>query len=263
MQCLAAADVVLYDHLVHARLLRYARAGRREDRRRHGRAAAARTGSDLLSAGREGARGKDGRAPEVGRSVRVRSAAARKRCFCTSKACRSRSCPGVPAGVGDAELRRRSDHLSWRRRHAHVRARPRGRGQDARVGRLGEPGTARRHDRLLRGTAAGAAHARRADCARPRPPDESAALVYDGTLPTQETVAGTLEELAQHAKQSADRRPAIAGRRPRRRPARAPALVRLAAAVRQARLDHAAARAGRGARRAARSRGRRSRSRRR
>ena len=42
-----------------------------------------------------------------------------------------------------------------------------------------------------------------------RGPDESAALVYDGTLPTQETVQGSLEELVQHAKQSTDRRPAI------------------------------------------------------
>jgi uroporphyrinogen III methyltransferase/synthase len=42
-----------------------------------------------------------------------------------------------------------------------------------------------------------------------RAPDDSAALVYDGTLPTQSTVHGTLQELAQAAKDSPDRRPAI------------------------------------------------------
>jgi uroporphyrinogen III methyltransferase / synthase len=42
-----------------------------------------------------------------------------------------------------------------------------------------------------------------------RPPDDSAAVVYDGTLPTQQTMSGSLEELAKTVKQSGDRRPAI------------------------------------------------------
>ena len=42
-----------------------------------------------------------------------------------------------------------------------------------------------------------------------RPPDDSAAVVYDGTLPTQETLAGSLEEIAKAIKQSDERRPAI------------------------------------------------------
>src|SRR5438552_9406204 len=42
-----------------------------------------------------------------------------------------------------------------------------------------------------------------------RPPDDAAALVYDGTLPTQETVAGSLDHIARTAAQSNDRRPAI------------------------------------------------------
>ena len=96
LQCLASADVVLYDHLVHAAPAAPRAAGRGEDRRRRRRAAAARAGSDLLSARREGARGQDRRAPEVGRSVRLRSAAAPKRCSCTSRACASRSCPAFP-----------------------------------------------------------------------------------------------------------------------------------------------------------------------
>lgn len=42
-----------------------------------------------------------------------------------------------------------------------------------------------------------------------RSPDDTAALVYSGTLPSQETVAGTLEEIGRKAKQSEDRRPAV------------------------------------------------------
>jgi len=42
-----------------------------------------------------------------------------------------------------------------------------------------------------------------------RPPDEPAAIVYDGTLPTQETISGTLTELAERLKGSEDRRPSI------------------------------------------------------
>ena len=63
-----------------------------QHRRRRGGAAAARPGCDLLSARREGARGQDGRAPQVGRSRSCSTAAARKRCSSTSRACRSRSC---------------------------------------------------------------------------------------------------------------------------------------------------------------------------
>jgi uroporphyrinogen III methyltransferase / synthase len=42
-----------------------------------------------------------------------------------------------------------------------------------------------------------------------RSPDEAAILVYDGTLPTQQTLAGPLGELAHLARESSDRRAAI------------------------------------------------------
>ena len=131
LQCLAAADVVLYDHLVQPRLLRAARAGRRADRRRHRRAAAARAGSDLLPARREGARGQDRRAAEVGRSVRLRQRRRRSAVPARAGRAASKSCPAFRPASARAELRRHSDHLSRRRRHADVRPRPRGRRQDA------------------------------------------------------------------------------------------------------------------------------------
>ena len=113
----AAADVVLYDHLVPARLLRSRAAGRGADRRRHRRAAAARAGSDLLSARREGARGQDRRAAEVGRSVRVRQR--RRRGAVSARAGRAlRGGARHSGGHRGAGLRGHSDHLSRRRRHA-------------------------------------------------------------------------------------------------------------------------------------------------
>ncbi|PYR37361.1 MAG: HemD protein, partial [Acidobacteria bacterium] len=42
-----------------------------------------------------------------------------------------------------------------------------------------------------------------------RAPDEPTAIVYDGTLPSQETRAGTLEQVAEIMKRSDDRRPAM------------------------------------------------------
>ena len=42
-----------------------------------------------------------------------------------------------------------------------------------------------------------------------RPVDDSAAVIYDGTLPTQETIVGTLEEIARAIARSDERRPAI------------------------------------------------------
>lgn len=42
-----------------------------------------------------------------------------------------------------------------------------------------------------------------------RPPGEKAVLIYNGTLPSQETIHGSLEELARSAANSEERRPAI------------------------------------------------------
>jgi uroporphyrinogen III methyltransferase/synthase len=49
----------------------------------------------------------------------------------------------------------------------------------------------------------------RALLAHGRPPDDSAAIVYDGTLPTQTTIAGTLSEIADAVERSGDRRPGM------------------------------------------------------
>ena len=117
--------------------------------------------------------GKIGRAAQVGRSVRLRQ---------------RRQGSAVPARAGDpvrgrsrhpgrdrrAGVRRHSAHLSGRRRHVTF---VRGHEDESRTAperRLGEPGAARRHDRVLRGGAAARRDDRRA-AGHGRPPDETAA----------------------------------------------------------------------------------------
>ena len=75
-----------------------------------------------------------------------------------------------------------------------------------------------------------------------RPKSDAAAVIYDGTLPGQQTVDGTLEQLAELTKASRPEAPRDPRRRKGRGAAAAPALVRRAAAVRQADRRHAAAR---------------------
>jgi uroporphyrinogen III methyltransferase/synthase len=77
------------------------------------------------------------------------------------------------------------------------------------------------------------------------PADAEAAVIYNGTLPSQETLSGTMQELLTTVRELTRRRRAgVARCRPRGRTARASALVRLASAVREARARHASARAG-------------------
>ena len=239
---------MLYDHLVH-RAAAAPRARRRgEDRRRHRRAAAARAGSDLLSAGGEGARRQDRRAAEVGRPVRVRQR--RRRSAVPARAGRalrsgarhsgrhraSPSYAGVPItypGGGDTLTFVRG-HEDEGKTRASVDWTSLARLDGTIVCYAGPQQLPHMLDALL---------------AHGRPPDDAAALVYDGTLPTQQTIAGTLARSRDASKESDRSAAGDPRRRPRRRAARAPALVRRAAAVRQARAGHAAARAGGGVRR--------------
>ena len=151
-----------------------------------------------------------------------------------------------------AGVRGRAGDLSGRRRHDHAGSRLRGR----------EPHAARRSTgRASRGsTAPSSATPARSSCrassrrciASGWPADGQAVVIYNGTLPTQETVVRHARGAARHATRwiRADG-PADAGRRPRGRAPRAPALVRRAAAVRTPRAGDAAARPGGGAGRSA------------
>ena len=83
------------------------------------------------------------------------------------------------------------------------------------------------------------------------PTDGQAVIVYDGTLPHQETVSGTIAELLDGAARTSAASAGHAGRRPGCRAAAASSLVRRPAALRPARARHAAPRTGRRARRQA------------
>ena len=202
---------------------------------------AAGAGRHQLPARRESARGPHRRAIEVGRSVLLRQrrqgSAVPAR---TGHPVRSR--PGHPGGDWRRGVRGGSDHLSGRRRRrSHSCAATRGK-------------STRRRTSTGRGWRASAARIACYAGARQigaiaaalithgRSPEESAALIYDGTLPAQQTVEA-------HARN--DR---VAGaRRLRRaadcrcgcRPAAASALVRRASAVRQTHRHHALDRTGR------------------
>ncbi len=143
--------------------------------------------------------------PWRGSSGAIRScstAAASEALFLHEQGVRFEVVPGIPAAIAVPGLRRHSDHLSGRRRHADLRARPRGRGQDARVDRLGEPGSPRRHDRLLRRAGSSCRSILDALLSHGRPADDSAAIVYDGTLPTQQTIDGIARRARRAARAS-------------------------------------------------------------
>jgi uroporphyrinogen III methyltransferase / synthase len=207
MQCLAAADVVLYDHLVHSRLLRHARAD--AEKIDVGVAAPQPLEQEaicylLAEKAREGktvARLKWG-------DPFVFDRGGSEALFLHEQGVRFEVVPGIPAGIAapsyagipitypgggdtlifvrgyedDGKTRASVDWTSLAKLDGTI------------VCYAGAEQLPHVLDSLL---------------ANGRSPDDAAALVYEGTQPTQETVAGTLDELARKAAESTDRRPAI------------------------------------------------------
>jgi len=207
LQCLAAADVVLYDHLVHPRLLRHARAD--AERIDVGVAAPQPLEQEaicylLAEKAREGkvvARLKWG-------DPFVFDRGGSEALFLHEQGVRFEVVPGIPAGVGvptyagvPVTYPGGGDTLTFVRGHEDEgKTRP---SVDwASLARL--DGTI-----VCYAGAQQLPHILSALVAHGRPPDDAAAIVYDGTLPTQETVAGSLDDIARTARQSNDRRPAI------------------------------------------------------
>jgi len=207
MQCLAAADVVLYDHLVHPRLLRHARPD--AEKIDVGVAAPQPLEQEaicylLVEKAREGktvARLKWG-------DPFVFDRGGSEALFLHEQGVKFEVVPGVPAGVGvpgyagiPITYPGGGDTLTFVRGH-----------EDEGKTRASVDWTSLAR---LDGTIVCYAGAQQVPnilsslVAHGRPGDDSAALVYDGTLPTQQTVLGTLDEIAQTAKASSDRRAAI------------------------------------------------------
>jgi uroporphyrinogen III methyltransferase/synthase len=207
MQCLASADVVLYDHLVPARLLRYARAD--AEKIDVGVAAPQPLEQEaicylLAEKSREGksvARLKWG-------DPFVFDRGGTEALFLHEQRVAFEVIPGVPAAIAvpcyagvPITYPGGGDTLTFVRGHedeGHTR-----------------PSVDWTSLARLDGTIVCYAGPQQLPqlvsslMAHGRPADEPAAIVYDGTLPTQQTMSGTLSELADLLETSEDRRPAI------------------------------------------------------
>lgn len=207
LRCLAAADVVLYDHLVHPRLLRAARP--EAEKIDVGVAAPQPLEQEaicylLAEKAREGktvARLKWG-------DPFVFDHGGSEALFLHEQGVRFEVVPGVPAGVGvpsyagvPVTYPGGGDTLTFVRGHEDE-GKTRASVDWNSLARL--DGTI-----VCYAGAQQLPHLLSALVAHGRPPDDSAAIVYDGTLPTQETVTGSLDQVARTAKHSNDRRPAI------------------------------------------------------
>jgi uroporphyrinogen III methyltransferase/synthase len=208
MQCLASADVVLYDHLVHERLLRHARPG--AERIDVGVTAPQPLEQEaicylLSEKAREGkivARLKWG-------DPYLFDHGGSEALFLHEQGVRFEVVPGVPALVGVPSYAGvpitypgGGDTVTFIRGHEDEGKMPPPSLDWARLARLDGTllcyvGPEQLPDFLGELVAHG------------RSPDEPAALIYDGTLPTQQTVTGTIEDIMRTAKRSGDRRPAV------------------------------------------------------
>jgi uroporphyrinogen III methyltransferase/synthase len=207
MQCLASADVVLYDHLVPARLLRYARADAEKidvgvaapqpleqeaicyllaEKSREGKTVARLKWGDAFVFDRGGA----------------------EALFLHEQGVRFDVVPGVPAGIAVPSYAGipitypgGGDTLTFVRGHEDE----------------GKTRPSVDWDSLARldGTIVCYAGPQQlpvilsALLSHGRPGEDSAAIIYDGTLPTQETITGTINELVDITKESEERRPGI------------------------------------------------------
>jgi uroporphyrinogen III methyltransferase/synthase len=205
-ECLAAADVVVFDHLVHPRLLGHARTS--AERIDVG-TASQRLEQDaicylLAEKAREGkivARLKEG-------DPFVFDRGGAEALFLHEQGVPFEVVPGIPAGIGASiyagiplTYPGAGDTLTFVRGHDGPAGAPMHVPWET-LARL--DGTLVCHagpDQVPEMLAALLAHG--------RSPEESAALIYDGTLPHQETVLGSIVELAHKIGESKDRRPAI------------------------------------------------------
>jgi uroporphyrinogen III methyltransferase/synthase len=207
LECLALADVVLYDHLVPPRVLRHARHD--AEKIDVGTAAPQETEQEaicylLVEKAREGktvARLKWG-------DPFVFDRGGTEALFLHEQGVRFEVVPGIPAGIAvpcyagiPITYPGGGDTLTFVRGHEDE----------------GKTRTSIDWTSLARldGTIVCYAgprqipHFLHALLSHGRPADDSAAIVYDGTLPTQQTLAGSIATLAEELTESSDMRPAI------------------------------------------------------
>ncbi|MGE5246434.1 MAG: uroporphyrinogen-III C-methyltransferase [Betaproteobacteria bacterium] len=207
MECLRTADVVLYDHLVHVRLLRHARADAEKidlgvsAPRRLEQEAICYLLAEKAREGKNVARLKWG-------DPFVFDAGGAEALFLHEQGVRFEVVPGIPAGIAAPTYAGvpltypgAGDTLTFIRGHEDE-GKSRTTIDWASLARLDGTIVCYAGPQQL-------PHMLRALLSHGRPAGESAAVVYDGTLPTQETLLGSLEEIAQTVERAHDRRPAI------------------------------------------------------
>jgi len=207
LRCLETADVVLYDHLVPARLLRYARAD--AEKIDVGTAAPLPLEQEaicylLVEKARENkmvARLKWG-------DPFVFDRGGTEALFLHEQGVRFEVVPGLPAGVAVPSYAGvpitypgGGDTLTFVRGHEDAGKEPASIDW-ASLARLDGTIVCYAGPQQLPAILASL-------IAHGRSPDEPAAIVYDGTLPTQQTLSGTLEELSAAIEHADERRPAI------------------------------------------------------
>jgi uroporphyrinogen III methyltransferase/synthase len=207
LECLSMADVVLYDHLVHPRLLRHAR----PDAEKIDVGLAAPQPLDqeaicylLAEKAREGkvvARLKWGDPFVFGHG-------GSEALFLHEQGVRFQVIPGIPAGIGAASYAGvpltypgGGDTLTFVRGNED-QGKTRTTVDWTGLANLDGTIVCYAGPEQLPGILA-------ALVGRGRPGDGSVALIYDGTLPTQETLLGSLDDIARVVKQRNDRRAAI------------------------------------------------------
>lgn len=206
-RCLAAADVVLYDHPVHPRLLRHARADAEKidvglaapqpleqeaicyllaEKAREGKTVARLKWGDPFMFDRGGA----------------------EALFLHEQGLRFEVVPGVPAGVAmpgyagvPITYPGGGDTVTFVRGHEDE-GKTRISVDWASLARLDGTLVCYAGPHQL-------SHVLSSLISHGRPPEDSGAVIYNGTLPTQETKVGSIEELARAARESPDRRPAM------------------------------------------------------
>jgi uroporphyrinogen III methyltransferase / synthase len=207
LQCLAAADVVLYDRLVHPRLLQSARAD--AEKIDVGMAAPQPLEQEAICylLGEKAREGKIIARLKWGDPF-VFDHGGAEALFLHEQGVPFEVVPGIPAGIGAAS-------------YAGVPLTYPGGGDTLTFVRGNEDEGKTRASvdwtslSRLDGTIVCYAgpdqlpHMLHALISHGRPIEDSAVLIYNGTLPTQETTLGTLGEIAQGLKQSNDRRAAI------------------------------------------------------
>jgi uroporphyrinogen III methyltransferase/synthase len=207
LECLAKADVVLYDHLVHPRLLRRAK-----------------TGAEKIDVGLAAPQAADQEAIcyLLAEKAREGKVVARLKwgdpfifdrggpeaLFLHEQGVPFEVVPGIPAAIGSTcyagvplTYPGGGDTVTFVRGHedmgktaAHIDWASLARLDGAIVCYAGPEQLARTLSALL---------------SHGRPGEDAAALIFDGTLPTQQTTTGTLGEMERLVRESGDRRPAI------------------------------------------------------